>query len=84
MKIKDNIAVSDSGFVFNPATGDSFNLNNTGLEILRLIREGKNPEEITATVCEHYDTDEFTFGRYLEEFTAMLRHYGLLASKDEQ
>ena len=44
MLIKSNIALSDNGFVFNPSTGDSFTLNNTGKEVLILIKEGKNIE----------------------------------------
>jgi len=44
--IKKNIAVSESGFVFNPTTGDSFSLNGTGLELLQMLGSGKAPEEI--------------------------------------
>ena len=35
MRLKKNIAVSDSGFVFNPTTGDSYSLNPVGKEILQ-------------------------------------------------
>ena len=35
MKLKKNIATSESGFVFNPSTGDSFSLNTIGAEILK-------------------------------------------------
>jgi len=41
MIIKGNIALSENGFVFNPATGDSYTINNTGKEVLMLIKEGK-------------------------------------------
>ena len=33
MKIKTNIALSDSGFLFNPSTGDSYSVNPIGQEI---------------------------------------------------
>jgi hypothetical protein len=42
MLIKENIALSENGFVFNPSTGDSFTMNSTGKEVLMLIKEGKN------------------------------------------
>ena len=37
MKIKKNIALSDTGFVFNPGNGDSFSVNPIGLEILKIL-----------------------------------------------
>jgi hypothetical protein len=42
MIIKENIALSENGFVFNPSTGNSFTLNNTGKEVLMMIKEGKD------------------------------------------
>ena len=44
MQINKNIAISDSGFVFNPSTGDSFSTNQVGLEIIRLLKENKSKE----------------------------------------
>jgi len=35
MKISQNIAISENGFLFNPATGDSFSTNACGKEIIR-------------------------------------------------
>ena len=39
--LKKNIAVSESGFVFNPTSGDSFSLNTVGTEILKLMKDGR-------------------------------------------
>ena len=39
MKLKDNIAVSESGFIFNPTTGDSYTANEIGLEIIKCLKE---------------------------------------------
>jgi len=41
MNIKKNIALSDSGFIFNPSTGESFSMNPIGLEIITMLKEGK-------------------------------------------
>jgi hypothetical protein len=68
MFIKGNIALSDNGFVFNPSTGDSFTLNNTGKEVLMLIKEGKNLSQITELLLEKYDTDKITIERYISDF----------------
>jgi hypothetical protein len=41
MKLKKDIAISDSGFLFNPSSGDSYSLNPIGVEILKLMQEKK-------------------------------------------
>jgi len=41
IKLKNNIAVSNSGFVFNPTTGDSFSVNPIGEFMIQLLKEGK-------------------------------------------
>ena len=40
MNIKKSIALSDSGFVFDPSSGDSFSTNPIGLEIINQLKEG--------------------------------------------
>ncbi|MBK7139734.1 MAG: hypothetical protein IPH74_12225 [Bacteroidetes bacterium] len=47
MQINKNIAISDSGFIFNPSSGDSFSANQIGLEIIRLLKDGKSKIEIS-------------------------------------
>ena len=78
MIIKGNIALSENGFVFNPATGDSFTLNNTGKEVLMLIKEGKNINQITGQMLEKYDVDKITLERYLTDFVNDLSVNNLL------
>jgi hypothetical protein len=68
MIIKGNIALSENGFVFNPATGDSYTINNTGKEVLILIREGKNIDQIIDSMLGKYDVDKTTLERYLADF----------------
>jgi hypothetical protein len=40
------LAVSESGFIFDPVTGHSYTANATGLRILELLKTGKEPDEI--------------------------------------
>jgi hypothetical protein len=78
MLIKGNIALSENGFVFNPSSGDSFTLNNTGKEVLILIKEGKNISEINRLLEEKYDVDRITLERYLSDFVNELSLNNLL------
>lgn len=72
VKIKKNIAISDSGFVFDPGSGDSYSLNPSGLEIVQLIKSGKDFKEILETVTEKYEVDSDSFERYYFDFLATL------------
>jgi hypothetical protein len=78
MLIKGNIALSENGFVFNPSSGDSFTLNNTGKEVLMLIKEGKSIEQISVMMIEKYDVDKVTLERYLSDFVNDLSINNLL------
>ncbi len=78
MIIKGNVALSDNGFVFNPSTGDSYTLNNTGKEALALIKEGKDINEIATLMLEKYEVDQTTLERYLVDFVNDLRINNLL------
>jgi len=78
MLIKGNIAVSENGFVFNPSTGDSFTLNNTGKEVLTLIKEGIEINRITDMMFEKYDVDRTSLERYLADFVSDLNVNNLL------
>lgn len=83
MRIKKNIAISDSGFVFNPTTGDSYSLNQVGREILQYMGENKSREEITSLMTAAYDIDGSTFEKYYYDFISMLRQFELLEESDE-
>lgn len=78
MKIRRNLAISDSGFLFNPSTGDSFSLNTVGKEILNLLKEGKNQEDIKSEMLSKYQTDEGTFDKDFFDFINQLRNYKIL------
>ncbi len=82
MKIKKSLAISETGFVFDPSTGDSYTLNPIGLEIIQLLREGKSSGEITGAVTQTYDIDAMTFERYLFDFLGMLKQMQLVESDE--
>lgn len=77
MNIKKNIAISDSGFIFNPNNGDSFTLNPIGLKILQLIKEGKSETEIRDLIMEEYSVDAITLEKDIYDFSKSLIRYKL-------
>ena len=78
MKLKSNIAISDSGFIFDPVSGDSYTLNPIGKEILSLLKENKSDKEISEVVLEKYDVDDSIFEQNYYDFIGMLSHFDLL------
>lgn len=83
MKFRKNIAISESGFIFDPTSGDSFSLNEVGLEILELLREDKTVEEITTRFTDQYEIDPVSFEKYFYDFVGMLKHFQLIDEDEE-
>lgn len=83
MRIKKNIALSNTGFVFNPTTGDSYTINQVGQEILGYLGESKSLEEITSLMTTSYDIDPPSFEKYYFDFISMLRQFELLDEENE-
>jgi hypothetical protein len=82
MNIKKNIAISESGFVFDPSTGDSYSLNPVGLEILLLIKQGNTYQQITDLITSKYEVEKSVFERYYFDFTSMLKQFHLLLNNE--
>ncbi len=78
MELKENIAISESGFIFDPNTGDSFNLNQVAREIISLLAKGKSDKEISDTIIDKYDVDETIFEQNFFDFKSMLSYFKLV------
>lgn len=78
MKLNQSIAISENGFVFNPATGDSFTLNNTGMQIISMLKSGKTIDDIKESLTAEYDVDTMILDRYLQDFISDLKRNNLL------
>ncbi|HCT70473.1 MAG TPA: HPr-rel-A system PqqD family protein [Bacteroidales bacterium] len=82
MKIKHQIAISDTGFLFNPSTGESFTVNPVGAEIINLLRQGFTREQIIDEITGSYAVERNSFEKDLHEFAGIMKMYQLL-DKDE-
>jgi PqqD family protein of HPr-rel-A system len=78
MQIKRNIAVSETGFVFDPTSGESYSINREGQEIIALLKEGHSLKEITEKMCAEYEIDAPSFEKYFYDFMGMLKQFQLI------
>lgn len=70
------LAMSDSGFVFDPVNGDSFTVNPCGLTVLRLLKDGQGLREVLEQITKDYDVDSRKAERDILDFITQLRkHY---------
>jgi len=83
MKLKENVAVSESGFIFDPNSGESFSVNSTGKMILQMITKGLSMEEIESSITAEYDIDHKTFQRYMDDFAHSLRRLNLIETETD-
>jgi hypothetical protein len=84
MKIKKNIAISESGYVFNPSTGESFTVNPIGIELIHMIRDERSYEEISKTMLAKYAADADTIEKDYHDFIGVLKLYLLLENEDKK
>lgn len=68
------LALSDSGFVFDPVTGNSFTVNGSGLAILRRLQHETDLARIVASLCEEFEVDALAAERDVIEFANLLRN----------
>jgi hypothetical protein len=78
MKIKSSIAISDSGFIFDPNNGESYTTNRLAKEIIFMMKSNFSEEDIKMSVLEKYEIDDITLEKNLIDFYAMLRHFDLI------
>jgi hypothetical protein len=76
--IPSNLAVSDSGFLFMPSTGETFTLNIPGREIFRMVQSGKEYDDIIEYVIAEYDIDKSSAEKDLGDFLGQLKNYNLM------
>jgi PqqD family protein of HPr-rel-A system len=76
-RLKD-LAVSETGFVFDPYSGATFSLNASALCLLRGLKEGLDRDELIARLEESFDVTEADLSRDIDEFLELLRYNGVL------
>jgi len=80
-RIKD-IAINDTGFVFDPYSGGTFTLNLTGQVIVKALRDGLSHNEIVTRLRSEFDGVTPKLDEDVQDFMRSLRELGLLANSE--
>ncbi|MDI7260511.1 MAG: PqqD family protein [Thermodesulfobacteriota bacterium] len=73
-----DLAISESGFIFDPYSGATFNTNETGRFIFKLLKEGIGIDEIQSEMKKNFDIGEEDLRTDIYEFINLLKENHLL------
>ena len=78
MIINKKIAVSETGFVFNPTTGDSYSMNPIASEILEMLKKDMSEEDIKKSLFDKYDVSKSVLNKSYDEFIDTLKKLNII------
>ena len=76
-KLKD-LAVSETGFVFDPYTGATFSANDSALALLAGLKAGLDRQQLAARLDEAFEVTDRDLARDVDEFIEALCRFGLV------
>ena len=78
MTVNKKIAISETGFIFNPTTGDSYSMNPIATEILEMLKKEMNEEDIKNALLEKYEVSKSVLQKSYDEFIDTLKELKIL------
>jgi hypothetical protein len=84
MKLKKEVALSDTGFLLNPNTGESYSLNPLGVEILKLLNDGKDVQELPGLLSQVYDVTQSTLEKDIQDFIGIMQQFNLIETPEKE
>ncbi|MFO0757961.1 MAG: PqqD family protein [Byssovorax sp.] len=73
-----DLALSDTGFVFDPYSGSTFTVNPTGLAVLKGLKEGLSKRAIGERIAAAFAVPAVDLGRDIDEFVITLSQHGIV------
>lgn len=78
-KIK-NLALSETGFVFDPATGNTFTLNESAIFILKLLKTGRDQKQIAESLAGEFEVSPAQALEDVSDAFLQLKEAGLIGA----
>jgi len=80
MSALKSLTVSENGFAFDLATGESFTLNPCGQLILHCLQKGETSQQIAHFISNEFSIAYSTAERDLADFFQQLHTLGLIGA----
>ena len=77
MRIVNQLSLAQDGFAFNPATGETFTVNDAGLLILKALQSGSTSDETVGLLAEAYQVPKDEASRDVLDFQNRLQCLGI-------
>ncbi len=71
------LALSDSGFVFDPVTGKSYTVNDTGIWLIKQLQKNPNLDALHSQILREFEGEATVIERNVMEFLEQIRQYVL-------
>ncbi|MBN1760474.1 MAG: PqqD family protein [Chitinispirillaceae bacterium] len=72
------LAISESGFIFDPYSGHSYTTNKTGQFIISRLKEGDSVSMITTGMIERFEVHPETCEQDILQMVDTLQNYSLV------
>lgn len=73
----NELLLDENKMAFHPMMGNSYQLNEVGIEILKLMKEEKNKQQIIDVLHDSYGTSKDDLFIDVSDFMSKLKIYGL-------
>lgn len=73
-----DLMINDGGFAFDPSNGYTYNINETGMDLIRWLKQGDSEQRLLERLTSEYQVDDDIAERDLGAFLDTLRRYRLL------
>ena len=73
------LALSDEGFIFDPMSGQSYQVNPTGMLILKELRADRSVQEIVPVLTEGFAVSAEEAERDILDFIERLKRYRMMS-----
>jgi len=77
-----NLAISENGFVFDPETGYSYHVNQTGLFVLKQLQVGMAKNALIDAIVEEFEVTHDHAQSDLDHYLSMLNSMSILEAID--
>ncbi len=74
----ENLAINESGFIFDPITGITYTVNEVGRFILERLKDGASTDDIVRAIGEEFESEDKDVYRHTLEFVHNLTENGLI------